>query len=83
MNPKTALITLSGLAESIACEPTQTAIEARDGILAASHAARRRVLAGIPARLIRLLVRAAAAEARRGHAARDARERFLSGRGVR
>lgn len=29
MNPKTAIITLSGIAESIACEPTQTAIEAR------------------------------------------------------
>ena len=36
MNHKTALITLSGLAESIACEPTQSAIEARDGILAAA-----------------------------------------------
>ena len=36
MNPKTALITISGLAESIACEPTQSAIEARDGILAAA-----------------------------------------------
>ena len=37
MNPKTALITLTGLADAIACEPTQTAIEARDGILAASR----------------------------------------------
>ena len=37
MNPKTALITLTGLADAIACEPTQSAIEARDGILAASR----------------------------------------------
>ena len=36
MNPKNALITLTGLAEAIACEPTQSAIEARDGILAAA-----------------------------------------------
>jgi len=34
---RTALITLSGLAEAISCEPTQTAIEARDGILAAAR----------------------------------------------
>ena len=37
MNPKTALITISGIADSIACEPTQSAIEARDGILEASR----------------------------------------------
>lgn len=37
MNPKNALITLTGLAEAIACEPTQSAIEARDGILAAAR----------------------------------------------
>ena len=37
MNPKTAIITLSGLADSIACEPTASAIEARDGILAAAR----------------------------------------------
>ena len=37
MSTKTALITLSGIAESIACEPTQSAIEARDGILAAAR----------------------------------------------
>lgn len=37
MNPKTALITISGLADSIACEPTASAIEARDGILAAAR----------------------------------------------
>lgn len=37
MNPKTAIITISGLADSIACEPTPSAIEARDGILEASR----------------------------------------------
>ena len=37
MSTKNALITLTGLAEAIACEPTQSAIEARDGILAASR----------------------------------------------
>lgn len=34
---RTALITLSGLADAIACEPTQSAIEARDGILSAAR----------------------------------------------
>ena len=37
MSTKNALITLTGLAEAIACEPTKSALEARDGILEASR----------------------------------------------